>query len=84
MKNMWYNYEAVLQAIYTSVPPFDDDVPLERICKQVRFICACTSVSKLYAAVFLLRCTNWFIYLEKNVYVNLIWCLTRRLNSMKS
>jgi hypothetical protein len=42
---MWYNYEAVLQAIYASVPPIDDDIDLEYICKYVRFIWACTSVT---------------------------------------
>jgi len=32
-KNMWYNYEAVLQALYATVPPFEDDIHLERICQ---------------------------------------------------
>ena len=30
---MWYNYEAVLQAIYATVPPFDDDIHMESICQ---------------------------------------------------
>ena len=30
---MWYNYEVVLQAIYATVPRFDDDIHMERICQ---------------------------------------------------
>jgi hypothetical protein len=30
---MWYNYEAVLQTIYVTVPRFDYDIHLKHICQ---------------------------------------------------
>jgi hypothetical protein len=71
-KNMWYtsNYEAVLQAICASVPPIDDDIDLEYICKYVRFIWACTSVTN-YMLLFFYSNVWSGSYTWRKIYVNL-------------